>query len=142
MVLTSLCGILKGYMSFFQRLWPAPFPPVSSPLKSISSQFIDVYSQIIYMYYSDNIQFFTQSCPTLRPHELLHARLPCPSPTRGACSNSCLYSDNMSLITQKLKSQKDQMETAMRDPMEPSWKRPLPRIPCCSSSLKDLDNSI
>ena len=25
----------------------------------------------------------------LRPHELQHARLPCPSPTPGACSNSC-----------------------------------------------------
>ena len=30
-----------------------------------------------------------QSCPTLRPHGLQHARLPCPSPTPGACSNSC-----------------------------------------------------
>ena len=26
-----------------------------------------------------------QSCPTLRPHGLQHARLPCPSPTPGAC---------------------------------------------------------
>ena len=26
---------------------------------------------------------------SLRPHGLLHARLPCPSPTLGACSNSC-----------------------------------------------------
>ena len=25
----------------------------------------------------------------LRPHELQHSRLPCPSPTPGACSNSC-----------------------------------------------------
>ena len=31
----------------------------------------------------------TQSCPTLQQHELQHARLPCPSPTPGACSNSC-----------------------------------------------------
>ena len=30
-----------------------------------------------------------QSCPTLQPHGLQHARLPCPSPTPGACSNSC-----------------------------------------------------
>ena len=31
------------------------------------------------------IQFssVTQSCPTLRPHELQHARPPCPSPTPG-----------------------------------------------------------
>ena len=31
----------------------------------------------------------TQSCLTLRPHGLQHARLPCPSSTPGAYSNSC-----------------------------------------------------
>ena len=32
----------------------------------------------------------TQSCPALlRPHELWHARPPCPSPTPGVHSNSC-----------------------------------------------------
>ena len=30
-----------------------------------------------------------QSCPTLRPHGLQHATLPCPSPTPRAYSNSC-----------------------------------------------------
>ena len=30
-----------------------------------------------------------QSCLTQRPHGLQHARLPCPSPSPGACSNSC-----------------------------------------------------
>ena len=30
-----------------------------------------------------------QSCPTLQPHGLQHARLPCPWPYPGACSNSC-----------------------------------------------------
>ena len=30
-----------------------------------------------------------QSCLTLWPHGLQHARLPCPSPTPGAYSNSC-----------------------------------------------------
>ena len=34
-----------------------------------------------------------QSCPTLcDPRGLQHARLPCPSPTPRACSNSCLES--------------------------------------------------
>ena len=28
---------------------------------------------------------------SLRPHGLQHTRLPCPSPTPGACSNSCPY---------------------------------------------------
>ena len=31
-----------------------------------------------------------QSCLTLRPHELQRTRLPCPSPTPGACSNSSI----------------------------------------------------
>ena len=30
----------------------------------------------------------TQSCPTLHPHGLQQARLPCPSPTPRTCSNS------------------------------------------------------
>ena len=29
---------------------------------------------------------------SLRPHGLQHARLPCPSPSPGVCSNSCLLS--------------------------------------------------
>ena len=29
----------------------------------------------------------TQSCPALRPHGRQHTRLPCPSPSRRACSN-------------------------------------------------------
>ena len=32
---------------------------------------------------------FTQSCPTLRPHEPQRARPPCPSPTPRDYSNSC-----------------------------------------------------
>ena len=31
----------------------------------------------------------TQSCPTLQPHGLQDARIPCPSPSPWACSNSC-----------------------------------------------------
>ena len=31
----------------------------------------------------------TQSCPTLQPHGLQHARLPCPSPTTRSYLNSC-----------------------------------------------------
>ena len=38
-----------------------------------------------------SVQFSSvaQSCPTLQPHGLQHARLPCLSPTSGAYSNSC-----------------------------------------------------
>ena len=40
------------------------------------------------------IQFrsVAQSCPTLRPHGLQHARPPCPSPTPGLYSHSCPWS--------------------------------------------------
>ena len=39
---------------------------------------------------SQGVQFssVTQSCLNLQPHGLQHTRLPCPSPTPGACSNS------------------------------------------------------
>ena len=33
-----------------------------------------------------------QSCLSLRPHGLQHARLPCPSPTPRVCSNPCPWS--------------------------------------------------
>ena len=38
-----------------------------------------------------SVQSVTQSCPvdSLRHHLLQHTRLPCPSPTPWACSNSC-----------------------------------------------------
>ena len=38
-----------------------------------------------------SVQFSSvaQSCPTLWPHGLQHARTPCPSPTPGVYSNSC-----------------------------------------------------
>ena len=38
-----------------------------------------------------SVQFSSvaQSCLTLRPHGLQHARLPCPPPTPGVYSNSC-----------------------------------------------------
>ena len=31
----------------------------------------------------------TKSCLALWPHEMQHTRLPCPSPSLGACSNLC-----------------------------------------------------
>ena len=38
------------------------------------------------------ISSVAQSCLTLKPHGLKHARPPCPSPTPRVCSNSCLSS--------------------------------------------------
>ena len=39
--------------------------------------------------YSVQFSSVAQSCPTLWPHELQHARPPCPSPAPGVHSNSC-----------------------------------------------------
>ena len=41
-------------------------------------------------YHNPTVQFssVTQSCPTLRPHELQHTRPPCPSPTPRVHPNS------------------------------------------------------
>ena len=38
------------------------------------------------------VWLFTQSCPTLRPRGLQHARLPCPSLSLGLCSNLSIES--------------------------------------------------
>ena len=38
--------------------------------------------------YSSSFSSVAQSCLTLQPHELQHARPPCPSPTPGVYSNS------------------------------------------------------
>ena len=46
------------------------------------------------LYQTNQFSSVAQSCPTLcdptlQPHGLQHTRLPCPSLTPGACSNSC-----------------------------------------------------
>ena len=50
-----------------------------------------------------SVQFSSvaQSCPTLRPHEMQHTRLPSPSPTPGACLNSCLGLRLINMIMKK-----------------------------------------
>ena len=47
------------------------------------------YFRVFLPYYLLQFRAVTQSCPTLRSYEPQHARLPCSSPTPGACSNSC-----------------------------------------------------
>ena len=42
-----------------------------------------------YSVLKQSLSSVTQLCLTLGPHGLQHARLPCPSPTLGTCSNSC-----------------------------------------------------
>ena len=47
--------------------------------------------QLLYYYcHLDSVQFsWSVVSDSLRPHGLQHTRLHCPSPTLGACSNSC-----------------------------------------------------
>ena len=59
----------------FPHLPPAPAPPSLSP--QVVAQMPVQFSSV------------AQSCPTLRPHGLQHARPRCPSPTPGVYSNSC-----------------------------------------------------
>ena len=40
-------------------------------------------------YYFQSVSSVAQLPDSLWPHGMQHARLPCPSPTPGACSNSC-----------------------------------------------------
>ena len=52
-----------------------------------------IYSFLIcwfFCYWSGSVQFNRSvMSDSLRPHGLQYARLPCPPPTPGACSNSC-----------------------------------------------------
>ena len=55
------------------------------------ASFMNIYIHIHLYIYTCIYQFSSvaQLCPTRQPHGLQHARLPCPSPTSGAYSNSC-----------------------------------------------------
>ena len=55
-----------------------------------TSQWEEVgWSRTLRFHHTIQFSWVTQSCPTLRPHGLQHTRLPCPSSTPGACSDSC-----------------------------------------------------
>ena len=76
---SMLCGSLDGrgvgeewiHVSLAESLFCSP--------ETITTLFVNRLS----------VQFCCSSRVRLRPHELQHARLPCPSPTPGACLNSC-----------------------------------------------------
>ena len=55
------------------------------------TSFMFIINLVPFYYILRSLQFSSvaQSCPTLRPHELQHTRLQCPSPTPVAYSNSC-----------------------------------------------------
>ena len=52
--------------------------------------FVCLGSTLLYVYTTYfSFSLVAHLYPTLWPHGLQHARLPCPSPTPGSCSNSC-----------------------------------------------------
>ena len=51
--------------------------------------FQDVSSTLCLLCPFSSVQFHLVVSDSLRPHGLQHPRPPCPSPTPGACSNSC-----------------------------------------------------
>ena len=81
---------------------PCLNPIVQQPLQEITqikpnTQYFMIFSNIVEHYFhlkkltSESVSQFSHSVmsDSLRPHELQHARLPCPSQTPRACSNSC-----------------------------------------------------
>ena len=69
-IFSKKLGILRSW-----RSWLLPWLPATS---------------CVYFYWSHSVQFsHSVVSNSLWPHGLQHTRLPCPSPTPGACSNSC-----------------------------------------------------
>ena len=64
------------------------FKKVSKSYMAILFQFLFYIQTVLFLYYSVQFSYSVMS-KSLQSHVLQHARLPCPSPTLGACSNSC-----------------------------------------------------
>ena len=71
----------------------SPYPPlqVVTEHKAGDPVSYSSFPLAIYLTYSQSVSQFSRSVVSnsLRPHGLQHTRLPCPSPTPGAYSNSC-----------------------------------------------------
>ena len=72
----------------------SPLSPRDSQESSPTPQFESISSSAVSLLYGPALTLYmfssvAQSCPTLQPHGLQHPRLPYPSPTPGAYSNSC-----------------------------------------------------
>ena len=87
-------GIPCEYFSLFMCF--AYFILYWECIKHSQEQAMNLTSSSLFLTLSRSIQFSSvqfnsvvQSCPTLRPHELQHARPPCPSPTPRVYPNLC-----------------------------------------------------
>ena len=72
---------------------PPPLPPPASNSSCLFTWRQPLYASCcsVLLYFSRycSVQFSSVMSDFLWPHGLQHARLPCPSPTPGACLNSC-----------------------------------------------------
>ena len=85
--------VLKGGAVPYSSSFLHPSSPPTYSLQMINSSLID---ESIGSYWINNYMMnyvvqlnYSVTFDCLWPHGLQHARLPCPSPTAGACSNSC-----------------------------------------------------
>ena len=78
------------YYSLVLSWLPSPFAhqmPFNICMVKVSNILMMLYLQICY---PSSVQFsLSVVSDSLRIHGLQHTRIPCPSPTPGACSNSC-----------------------------------------------------
>ena len=97
LLLAGTCGVLwmtgcEGWKRnhLTPRWWAGDQKPDVRevvPAKALLSQML--YTRFHHTRFNKGGSSVAQSCPTLRPHGLQHTRLPCPSPTPRAFSNSC-----------------------------------------------------
>ena len=75
---------------------PSPHPRDSSrPWDGLRT---DSHSAFASLSFQGQFSSVTQLSSTLPPHGLQHTRLPCSSPTPGACSNSCPFQPSHPLL--------------------------------------------
>ena len=88
-VSSQCCCAIKSHTFFPLRAWT--FSSCLRHLQSCWNQcVVFIFESLVWFLSQLPVNQFSRSVSDpLRPHRLQHARLPCPSPTPGACSNSC-----------------------------------------------------
>ena len=82
--LYSVLGAKLHRTRILEQDWALQVILISFPILTVGKKLISIRN----LKYSTQFSLSVVS-NSLRPHGLHHTRLPCPSPTPGACSNSC-----------------------------------------------------